>query len=433
MDAKQHPFLSLIPFLVFLTLYMGAGIWFSYQGTEYAFYQFPATSCALIGFIVSLLLNFKELDRHIETFISGIGDKNVVLMSLIFLLSGAFSVLTQNIGSVDHSVNMGIAFLPSSALLPGVFLISCLISFAMGSAMGTISTLIPIALGIATKTHSSIPLIVGSVVGGSMFGDNLSIISDTSVAAATSLNCTAREKLWNNFKIAFPASVLVLTALFFAGKTSSIDANVDFSFYKTLPYLIVIALAITGMNVVAVLSLGIASATFIGFTSNSLTVITLGKSLHEGFESMSEVFFLTLLSAGLAAIVTQKGGLQYLLSKLEKRIHSKRSAELGIASLASLADICIANNTVAIIVTGPIVKKIAETYKIEKQRAASLVDIFTCVWQGIIPFGAQILLAGGLAKLSPFHIIPYTWYPIVLGVLAFVSMLCTKESDPNEH
>lgn len=419
-------FFALLPFISFLLLYMSVGIWFSYQGTDFAFYQFPAASCALIGFGVALLMGYRNVNEQVRVFTQGIGDENVILMCLIFMLAGAFSVVTKATGAIDNTVNLGLSFLPSYALLPGIFLISCLISFAMGSAMGTISTIAPIALGIATKGQIDLPLTMGSIVGGAMFGDNLSIISDTTVAATSTQGCTMREKMKSNIKIAIPAALAVLALLFVFAKPHTSNGIYEFSFLKSLPYAVVIGLALTGLNVVVVLMLGITSAALVGFATDALTFVEFGKATYEGFLSMAEVFFLTVLSAGLAAIATKEGGLDYLLSKLQRLIRSTRTAELGIAALVSLADICIANNTVAIIVTGPMVKQIAERFHIAKARAASLMDIYSCVWQGLIPFGAQILLAGGLSKLSPFSIIPYTWYPMALGIAATLSIVCRK-------
>lgn len=427
MSTNSRGFIALVPFIAFLVLYISVGVWCSYQGTEFAFYQFPAASCALIGFGIALLLGYRNLNEQIRTFVLGIGDENVILMCLIFMLAGAFSVITKTTGAIDSAVNMGLYFLPSYTLIPGLFLISCLISFAMGTSMGTISTIIPIALGIASKADLDLALTVGTIVGGAMFGDNLSVISDTTVAATSTQGCTMKEKMISNLKLAVPAALGVLALLCFFSKSGAMVEIQDFSYLKALPYLVVIGLALTGLNVVVVLMLGIASAAFIGIATDSIGFIEFGKATYEGFLSMAEVFFLTVLSAGLAAIATREGGLSYLLSKLQRWIRSKRSAEFGIAALVSLADICIANNTVAIIVTGPMVKEIAERFNIAKARAASLIDVYSCVWQGLIPYGAQLLLAGGLAKLSPFQIIPYTWYPIALGIVATVSIMSTRQ------
>lgn len=428
MSRKTLGFVALIPFISFLVLYMSVGIWFSYQGTEFAFYQFPAASCALIGFGIALLIGFRNVNEQIQTFTKGIADENVVLMCLIFMLAGAFSLVTKATGAIDNTVHLALYLLPSYALVPGLFIVSCLVSFAMGTSMGTISTVVPIALGIAAQANLDLPLTIGTIVGGAMFGDNLSIISDTTVAATATQGCSMREKMLSNLKLAVPAAVLVLALLFLFSHSTSSGEMKAFSFFKSFPYLLVIGLALTGLNVIVVLMLGIVSAAFVGFASETMGFIEFGKSIYEGFLSMTEVFFLTILSSGLAAITSREGGLDYLLSKLQRWIRSTRSAEFGIAALVSLADICIANNTVAIVVTGPMVKQIAERFGIARARAASLIDVYSCVWQGLIPFGAQLLLAGGFAKLSPFQIIPYTWYPIVLGLVASVSILWeTKE------
>lgn len=406
-----------------MLLYIAVGAWLSYQGHPNAFYQFPAATCALIGFGVALILGMRNVNEQVRTFTLGIGDETVILMCLIFMLAGAFSTVTQAMGGVDATVNMGLSLLPNHLLLPGIFLIACFVSLAMGTSMGTIGTVVPIAIGIASKSGLDVALTVGTVVGGSMFGDNLSIISDTTVAATASQGCDMRSKMRANLKIAIPAALLVLVALYFWGTPSWQPEAFSFSFMKTLPYLVVLILAMLGVNVIVVLMLGIALAALIGFTTGSLDFLQFGKATYEGFESMAEVFFLTVLTAGLAAIATKEGGLHYLLERLNRFIKGKRSAEIGIASFVSIADLCIANNTVAIIVTGKMARTISDTYKLSAPRVASILDIFSCVWQGLIPYGAQMLLAGGLAKLSPFELIPYAWYPMALGVAATLAIV----------
>lgn len=422
--STPRKWIYLLPLLTFLLLYVGIGICLSLNGHDNAFSQFPAASCALAGLAVALILGYKDINAQLKTIITGIGNETVILMCLIFLLAGAFSAVTQSMGGVNATVNMGLHFLPSKLLLPGLFLIACFISFSMGTSMGTISTIVPIAIGIASKTGLDLSLTIGAVIGGSMFGDNLSIISDTTIAATSTQGCDMRSKMHANLKIAIPAAVATTILLFFLNESTTTSMQeFDFSFIKTLPYLAVFILALAGINVIAVLMIGIGLAALIGLTTNSFDFIILGKSIYDGFLSMSEVFYLTFIISGLAAIAIQNGGLQFLLDRLKILIKNKRSAEIGIASFISFADVCIANNTIAILVTGDMVKHIAQHYKISAARAASIIDIFSCVWQGLIPYGAQLLLAGALANLSPFQIIPAIWYPMILGFFAILTII----------
>ncbi len=414
---------SLTPLLAFLLVYIGAGLWFSLEGQAMAFYQFPAPSCALFGFGVAMIMGYKDLNAHIATFVSGIGDNTVVLMCIIFLLAGAFSALTKATGSVDASVNLGIYLLPDRLLLPGLFLISCFISFSMGTSMGTISTIIPIAIGLSESANLHLPLVAATVIGGAMFGDNLSVISDTTIAATGTQGCGMKEKMAANIKIAVPAAILVFIILFFLGTPTGHAIEGELSLIRILPYALVLALAVRGVNVVVVLMIGILASIIIGLMTDSFHILTVGKIVYDGFMSMADVFFVTFLIAGLAAIASKEGGLDYLLKKLSPWAKGKRSAELVIAACVSIADICIANNTVAILFSGPVAKKLATQFHIARGRAASILDVFSCVWQGVIPHGAQILLAGGLCQLSGFDILPYSYYPALLGIVALIDIM----------
>lgn len=415
--------LSLLPFAGFLSLYIGAGLWFVFKGQEMAFYQFPAPSCALFGFGLALLIGCKNLDIHIKTFTSGIGDETVVLMCLIFLLAGAFSAVSQAAGSVDAAVNLGIFLLPDRLLLPGLFLVSCFISFSMGTSMGTISTIIPIAIGLSEASGFSLPLVAGTVLGGAMFGDNLSVISDTTIAATKTQGTSMRDKMASNLKLAIPAALIVFVLLFFLGGQDFKKLEGEFSIVSVLPYALVFFLSIRGVHVVVVLMLGLVASIAVGLSNSSFAIFDVGGIVYKGFLSTSEVFFVTILIAGISAIAAKEGGLDFLVKKLLPLARGKRSAEAVIATSVSLADICIANNTVAIVFTGPIAKRVADRFKIDPARSASLLDVFSCVWQGLIPHGAQLLLAGGLCKLSGFAILPFAFYPIALGVIAVLSIM----------
>lgn len=420
--------LSLLPFVGFLLLYIGAGLYFVLKGEDLAFYQFPAPSCALFGFGLALLIGHKHVLVHIKTFTSGIGDETVVLMCLIFLLAGAFSAISLAAGSVTAAVNLGIFLLPDSFLLPGLFLISCFVSFSMGTSMGTISTIIPIAIGFSESSGLSLPLVAGTVLGGAMFGDNLSIISDTTIAATGTQGCSMKEKMQSNLKLAIPAALIVFVALFFLGDNHPSGGSADFNLLSVLPYALVLFLSIRGLHVVIVLMLGIVASIIVGLINQSFGIFEVGKIVYNGFTSMSDVFFVTILIAGMSAIAAKEGGLDYLLKKLMPFAKGKRSAEAVIATSVSLADICIANNTVAILFVGPVAKKISARFGIMPARSASLIDVFSCVWQGLIPHGAQLLLAGGLCKLSGFAIMPYAFYPIALGIIAVLSIFIGEKN-----
>lgn len=424
--------LSLIPFIGFLSLYIGAGIFFTLKGKEMAFYQFPAPACALFSFGLALLIGHKHIRVHIKTFTAGIGEETVVLMCLIFLLAGAFSSVSKAAGSIDAAVNFGIFLLPSSLLLPGLFLIACFVSFSMGTSMGTISTVIPIAIGVSEASGLALPLVAGTVLSGAMFGDNLSVISDTTIAATATQGCAMKEKMAANLKLALPSALLVFVLLFlFQTETPKTLVN-DFSIVKIFPYALVLGLAIAGVHVVVVLMLGILASILVGLLYDSFLIFEVGKIVYEGFVSMSDVFFVTILIAGISAIAAKEGGLDYVLKKLSPLAKSKRSAEGVIATCTSLADICVANNTVAILFVGPVAKRISSDFGITKARSASLLDVFSCVWQGLIPHGAQLLLVGGLCKLSGFAILPYAYYPIILGIVSIISILIgEKKWNPN--
>ncbi|NRA73442.1 MAG: Na+/H+ antiporter NhaC family protein [Rickettsiales bacterium] len=423
---KPRQIFSLLPLLIFLFLYLSIGTYFFIKDNDYAFYQFPASSCILFAFAFSLVIGFRNIKEQIEYFLDGIRSEYVVIMLLIFLLAGAFASVMKGLGGVESTVNMCLSFIPQKMILPGLFIISCFISLAMGTSMGTLSAVVPIALGLAQSTHISIPLTMGVVLGGAMFGDNLSIISDTTVAATSIQQCKMNSKFKMNFKIILPAVIVTLLILCFVGNPQIESKEYIFSYIKVFPYLIVFILALCGINVVVILTIGIFLAGVIGLSANSFNFLDFGKIIHEGFMSMTEVIFLTFFISGLSALAIERGGLDYILHKLNRYISSKRSAEFGIASLVSIADICTANNTIAIILTGKIAKKISKNFQIQPARTASLLDIFASAWQGILPYGAQILLIGSLAKISPFSIVIHSWYPILLAISGIIAIIINR-------
>lgn len=419
---------ALIPFLFFFLFYVLAGLWFTLEGREYAFYQYPAPSCALLGFAVALLLGRKNLSHYVNVFTAGVGEQTVVLMCLIFMMAGAFSSLTKAMGAVDATVNLGLSFLHPSLLTPGIFLISCAIAVAIGTSMGTIGAMIPIAMGVAETSGLSPAMTAGAVLSGAMFGDNISIISDTTIAATGTQNCDMRSKMLANLKVAIPAAAVACTLYGVMSPTAHVTGASEFLIVKTVPYWLVLCFALFGMNVIAVLMLGIVSAIFIGVATDAFAIAATGKLIYQGFEDMSEVFYMTVLIAGLASIAAKEGGLEWIIVNIQRVVRGRKSAELAIAAIVSLVDICVANNTVAIVISGPMAKDLSTRYGISPARTASLLDIFSCIWQGVIPYGAQLLLVMALARLSPFEIIPYSWYPVALAGGALVSIATSTKA-----
>lgn len=330
--------------------------------------------------------------------------------------------MAKAMGGVDSTVNFGLSIIPPGLILPGIFIIAAFVATAMGTSMGTIAAVAPIAADMAVKAHLPLAVAVGAVVGGAMFGDNLSMISDTTIAATRTQGCAMKDKFIMNFKIALPAALLTIILMIIFGVSGQIPAGLQYNVLKIFPYLAVLILALVGMNVFLVLILGILLAGVIGLADGSFTLIGFTQKIYEGFGSMQEIFILSLLIGGLAALITKEGGIDYLLDAIRRRIKSVKGAELGIGALVSVADICTANNTVAIVITGPMAKKISDENGVDPRRSASMLDIFSCVWQGIIPYGAQLLLAGSISKLSPIEIMPTLYYPYLLGIMALVAI-----------
>ena len=304
-----------------------------------------------------------------------------------------------------------------------MFIIAAFVATAMGTSMGTIGAIAPIAVEMAVKAHLPVAVAVGAVVGGAMFGDNLSMISDTTIAATRTQGCEMRDKFIMNFKIALPAAILTIIVMIIFGVSGQIPDELKYSVIRILPYISVLVLALLGINVFLVLITGTVLGGIIGLAQGSFTLIEFSQSIYEGFTSMQEIFILSLLIGGLAALIAKDGGIDYLLNAISSRIKSVKGAEFGIAALVSVADICTANNTVAIVITGPMAKQIADENGVDPRRSASMLDIFSCVFQGIIPYGAQLLLAGQLSGLSPLQIMPSLYYPYLLGVMGILAIV----------
>ncbi|MDU2582511.1 MAG: Na+/H+ antiporter NhaC family protein [Anaerococcus hydrogenalis] len=426
---------ALIPFLVFIFIYLFTGIILHLRGVEMAFYQLPAPIAAFVGIVSAFLLFGGSIDDKFDNLVEGCGDSNIIIMCLIYLLAGAFSALASKSGGVDSVVGLGLYFIPAKFLTAGVFLIACFISIATGTSVGTITALGPIAVGLSESGGINLSLMLGALVGGAMFGDNLSIISDTTIASTRTQNCEMKDKFRMNIKIALPAGIitLILLLIFGAPETRPAQKDLSYEIIKIIPYIFVLISALMGLNVFLVLTGGIAFSGFILLLDNGFDLLALSQTMWEGFTGMFEIFLLSMLIGGLSNMVSKEGGINWIIEKIKKIARGEKSGELGIAMLVSLADIAVANNTVAIIISGPIAKKMCNEYKIDPRRSASLLDAFSCVFQGIVPYAAQVLIAASFSKgkVAPFQIMPYFWYQFILGIVAIISIYIpfTKAKD----
>lgn len=417
-DAKKG-WLALSPLIVFLCLYLVTSILVN------DFYKVPITVAFLVSSVYAVAITRGlSLNERVMQFSVGAANKDIILMIWIFILAGAFAQSAKDIGSIDATVNLTLQFLPANLLLAGFFLASCFISLSIGTSVGTIVALTPVVAGIAEKTDMNMAFMTAIVVGGAFFGDNLSFISDTTIAATRTQGCVMRDKFRVNFLIVMPAALLVLVYYIFAGMDVEVSHEpVSIEWLKVLPYLIVLVSAFMGMNVALVLVLGIVSTGVIGLLTGSLTFFDWFASMGNGITGMGELIIVTLLAGGMLELIRYNGGIAYILHVLTRRIEGKRGAELCIATLVSIANVCTANNTIAIITVGPLAKDIAGKYGVDNRKSASILDTFSCVVQGIIPYGAQLLIASKLASLSPISIIGYLYYPMCVGVIAIVCIL----------
>ena len=437
-ETRKVSGLALFPFLLFIIIYLGAGIILNSQGVDMAFYQFPAPTALLLSIIVAFLVFKGSIDEKCKTFCEGVGGEDITIMCMIYLLAGAFATVAKTMGGVDSVVNLGLSVLPTSVVTAGLFMIACFMSLATGTSMGTLSALAPIGIGVVEATGLNLPLMMGAIIGGSMFGDNLSFISDTTIAATRSQGCEMRDKFKVNLSIALPAAVItfVLLLIFARGGSSAVEVG-SYSIIKVIPYLTVIVLALIGMNVFAVLTVGILFSGLVGMLFADMSFLAFAQAIYNGMLGMMEVFLTSIFIGGMAKMVEKEGGINWLLDKVTAFIKGPKSAEVGIAAMICLTDAAIANNTISIIVDGPIARGICEEHKIDPRRSASLLDLFSCVMQGAIPYGAQILLVGSLTAgaVSAMDVIPCLWYQGLLAILAIVSIFVpfadrTLKKDP---
>lgn len=413
---------ALLPFFVFIFTFLGVGILLN------DFYALPSPIAVTFGIITAFLLFRESIEAKVDTLIKGCGNNQIITMCLIYLLSGAFAVVTQAMGAVDTVVNLGISTIDTEYFPLGIFLIASFLSTATGTSVGSIVALGPIAISLADKSGASMPLIAGSLLGGSMLGDNLSIISDTTIAATQSLGCEMRDKFKVNLFIALPASIITILLLFYLGVNSEISpVTIEKESYELItivPYILVIGLAVSGLNVFITLLIGILVAGIIGFFQNDFTVLSFLQKNYEGFLSMTDIFLLSMLTGGLAALVEKAGGIDYVLQKIKSKIKSKKSAQMGIGTLVSFTNVAIANNTVSIVITGSIAKEISDEYELSPKKIAAILDIFSCIVQGILPYGAQVLLILNFAKgrLDVIDLIANAWYIYILLIFTLIAI-----------
>ncbi len=415
--------IALLPIGVFLVIFLGAGIVFG------DFYAMPAIVAFLIALFVAFLQNRElKFDDKIKVIAKGVGEENIITMSLIFLSAGGFSGAVTAAGGVDSTVNLGLSLIPAHFAVAGLFIIGCFISVSMGTSMGTIAALAPIAVGISEKTGFSMGICIAAVVCGAMFGDNLSMISDTTIAAVKTQGCEMRDKFKANFLIVLPAAVITIIYFWFVTRNVNytMSGDLDYNLWEVLPYLVVLIGALIGINVFLVLVSGIVISLIVGVAGGNIMLSEMFTVVGDGVTSMYDITVISIIVACIVSLVKEYGGIRFILNLIKSRIKGKRGAEAGIALLALFVDLCTANNTVAIVMAGSIAKEISDDYGVDPKRSASMLDIYTSVGQGLIPYGAQLLSAATLTALTPFEIIPYLVYPILMAVCGFLAIFLRR-------
>lgn len=409
---------ALSPLFVFLILYLVTSI------IAQDFYKVPIAVAFLVSSVYALLTVRGTMNERISIFAKGAGNTTMVLMLAIFILAGAFAASAKSMGAVDATVNLALRYLPEQAILPGIFLASCFISLSIGTSCGTIAALTPLAVGIAQQAGISVPLMVGLVVGGTYFGDNLSFISDTTIVATQTQGCSMKDKFHVNIRIVAPVAIIMLVIYYFMGNQIHTPSHVaEIVPWLVLPYIAVVILAACGVNVLLTLGIGIILTGIIGISLGSYDVFGWFSAMNDGMMGMSELIIVTILAGGMLEIIRHNGGINLIIKTLTRNIHGTRGGEFCIAALTTLVNICTANNTVAIITTGPIAKDIAQRFRIDPRKSASILDTASCFTQGLLPYGAQVLIAAGLSGLNPIAIIPCLYYPMLIGIALILSIL----------
>ena len=416
MQQETKPnFWALTPLIIFLSIYLVASV---IMGD---FYKMPITVAFLVASIVAVATSSgRRLHKRIDLFCKGAANSNIMLMVWIFILAGAFAQTAKAVGAVDATVNLALSVLPDTLLLAGMFIAACFISLSMGTSVGTIVALTPVAVGIATQTDLNTPFMVAIVVGGAMFGDN---ISDTTIVATRTQGCNMKDKFKVNSLIVIPVAILITIIYLFQGSEITTTPTVTpIEWLKVIPYILVLTTALVGVNVMIVLLLGILCSGIVGIITGSIQFWEWIAAIGTGISGMGELIIITLLAGGMLEMIRYNGGIAYIIQKLTTHVKSKKGAELSIAALVSFADLCTANNTIALIMSGPIAKDIANRFGVDPRKSASLLDTFSCFVQGIIPYGAQLLMAAGLASITPLAIMQYLYYPYLMGVAALLAI-----------
>ena len=411
--------LALSPLFVFMVVYLGTSLFVA------DFYKMPLTVAFMIASIYAIIMSGGfPLAKRIERYSKGASTSNLILMLWIFVMAGAFANSAKMMGSIDATVNLTLTLLPGNMILAGLFVASCFVSLSIGTSVGTIVALTPIAAGLAVSTDGNVALLTAVVVGGAFFGDNLSFISDTTIVATTTQKCRLSDKFRVNLFITLPAALIILILYFIMGEGIKSPENIpDVEYLKVIPYIVVLIVAICGLNVMAVLTLGLMLTGCIGIADGSYNLIGWFEAMGTGITNMGELIIITMMAGGLLEIIRHNGGIDFIIQKLTSRVNGKRGAEMSIAALVSVVNVCTANNTVAILTVGEISKTIGDRYGLDNRKCASILDTFSCCIQGILPYGAQVLMSAGLAKCSPIEIIPYLYYPATLGIIALLSII----------
>ncbi len=431
-EKKNYGGFAFIPLILFLVIYLGGGMYFSLKGVANPFNQLPRHAALLIGVMVAFFMNRSmKLDDKINIFTTTSGENGVMMMALIFLLAGSFAGVAKGMGGVDSVVNLGLTFVPKQFLIPGLFIISGFISISMGTSTGTLVAVAPIALGISEKIGLNPAITLAAVLGGAMFGDNLSVISDTTIAATKGLGCEMKDKFKMNFLIAIPASIATVIAFTLVGEAGQIQGELSYNLIKVIPYIGVLIAAVAGVNVFLVLIAGTLFAGIIGFLTGSMTIVSFFQSISNGMNGMMNVTIMAILIRGLIGLIKEYGGVEWLVQKITGNIKTRKGAEYSSAVLVSLLVFCLVNNTIAIIIAAPIVKQIAEKFNIAPKRMASLLDIFSCVVLCLAPHAGGMLLITSMSSVSPIEIIGYSFYQVFLGICTIITiqfgLMRTKE------
>lgn len=426
LKEREASGIALLPLLLFIVIYLGAGIILQSKGVAMAFYQFPSVVAMTIAVVVAFIMYHKTgINENFSLFARGAGEENIMTMLMIFLLAGAFSSVAGAMGGVQSTANLGLTIIPARFIVPGIFVIAAFLSTATGTSMGTVGAIVPIAYQMGKTADLNMAFVMAAVMTGAMFGDNLSMISDTTIAATRTQGVQLKDKFRTNAWLSLPSAVIAIVLMILFGDAGSAVGTLDYSVVKIIPYILVLVLALIGMNVFAVLIIGIVSAALVGVGTGAITFMDVAGKIWAGYQGMIEVFLLSMFVGGLAEMTKHYGGLKWLIQKANKFFKGPKSASVGIAVLTAITDAATANNTVSIIVNGEIAKEISRKYKIDPRRTASFLDIFSCIMQGFIPYGAQFLMVASLTKntVNPTDMIPYNWYLMILAVVSIISVM----------